>query len=116
MQLVDDLHSTSTEAQRVGRVTVLPILLSGVLPYGQSDGKILEDLLLGLMQGSEKADKDAVQDIWAVQHLEVSCCGRALLVHALLCATKAASLRTHKTYMVIAREPACHFGCVAVQV
>ncbi|KAL0024265.1 hypothetical protein WJX79_000849 [Trebouxia sp. C0005] len=70
VKLVDDLHSTSTEAQRVGRVTVLPILLSGVLPYGQSDGKILEDLLLGLMQGSEKADKDAVQDIWAVQHLE----------------------------------------------
>ncbi|DBB17843.1 hypothetical protein WJX82_008236 [Trebouxia sp. C0006] len=70
MKLVDELRCTSTEARRVGRVTVLPILLSGVLPYGQLDGKLLEDLLLGLMQDSKKADKDAVEDIWAVQHLE----------------------------------------------
>ena len=101
MQLVDELRSTSTEANRVGRVTVLPILLSGVLPYGQSDGKILEELLLGLMQGSQKADKDAVEDIWAVQHLEVSCWGTALLMNALLCDTQAASLRTHETYIVV---------------
>lgn len=97
MQLVDELRCTSTEAKRVGRVTVLPILLSGVLPYGQLDGKILEHMLLGLMQGSKKEDKDAVEDIWAVQHLEVSCWGRSLLMHALLCDTMAASLRTHKT-------------------
>ncbi len=94
LQLVDELRCTSTEAERVGRVTVLPILLSGVLPYGQLDGKILEQLLLGLMQGSQKADKDAV-DIWAMQHLEVSCGDRALLMHVALCDTKAGSLRTH---------------------
>ncbi len=112
MQLVDELRCTSTEAKRVGRVTVLPILLSGVLPYGQSDGKILEELLLGLMQGTQKADNDPVEDIWAVQHLEVSCWGRALSMHALLCDTKAASLRTHKLYMVIVREPACQLDAL----
>ena len=104
MQLVDELRCTSTEAERVGRVTVLPILLSGVLPYGQSGGKILEELLLGLMQGSKKADKDAVEDIWAVQHLEVSCWGRTLLMHAILCDIKAASQCTQNMYMVMVRE------------
>ncbi len=104
MQLVDELRCTSTEAKHVGRVTVLPILLSGVLPYGQSDGKILEDLLLGLMQGSQKEDQDAVENIWAVQHLEVSCWDRALLMHALLCDTKAASQCTHEMYMIMVRE------------
>lgn len=70
IKLVDELRCTSTEAKRVGRVTVLPILLSGVLPYGQLDGKMLEDTLLGLMQGSQQEDKDAVESPWAVQHLE----------------------------------------------
>ncbi|DBA87750.1 hypothetical protein WJX77_004203 [Trebouxia sp. C0004] len=70
VKLIDELHCTSSEAKRVGRVTVLPILLSGVLPWCQLDGKILEDLLLGLMQGNKKEDKDADETIWAVQHLE----------------------------------------------
>lgn len=112
MQLVDELRCTSTEAERVGRVTVLPILLSGVLPYGQLDGKILEDLLLGLMQGSKKEDNDAVESIWAVQHLEVSFWGRVLLMHALLCDTKAASQCSHEMYMIMVGEPACQLDAL----
>jgi len=66
------MHCTNPEAERVGRLTVLPILLSGVLPYALPDGKALEYVLHSIMQSSKKADSNA-GSIWAVEHIEVSC-------------------------------------------
>lgn len=72
MQLVTSLQCTNSDAERVGRLTVLPILLSGVLPYAQPDGKALEELLLNIMQSSKEADGIAVDSVWAVKYTEVN--------------------------------------------
>lgn len=85
LQLVNDLHCKSTEAKKVGRLTVLPVMLSGVLPYAHLDGKALEDLLLSIMQSSPAHDSDATEELWAVQHLQVSAFLNVLSL-AVLCA------------------------------
>ena len=64
---------------------MLPVMLSGVLPYAQLDSKALEELLLSIMQSSPAQDTDATEEPWAVQHLQVSAFLKALWL-ATLCA------------------------------
>ena len=72
MQLIASLQCASSEGEMVGRMTVLPILLSGVLPYAQPDGRALEVLLCNIMQNNSGGDEEGVNGIWAVDHLQVS--------------------------------------------
>ena len=59
---------TSAEAERVGRLTVLPVLLSAVLPYAQPDGKALDAFLHSVVEDGVQNDDNTM---WAVQHVQV---------------------------------------------
>ena len=68
MQLISKQQSSAAEAQRVGRLTVLPILLSAVLPYAKLEGRALEDFLHKLAAVTAHGDPSCM---WLVQHIQV---------------------------------------------
>ena len=68
MQLLVKQRCVSAEAKRVGRLTVLPLLLSAVLPYAQPDGKALEAFLHAIVQQGMQDDESTM---WAVKHIQV---------------------------------------------
>lgn len=70
VQLIAKQQCVSAEAKRVGRLTVLPLLLSAVLPYAQPDGKSLENFLHAIVQRGMQDDES---NMWAVKHIQVHC-------------------------------------------
>ena len=81
-QFIRKQQCSTAEAQRVGRLTVLPILLSAVLPYAKLEGLALEDFLRRL--ATELASGEA-SSMWAVQHIQVQpeSCSCTWLHHAI---------------------------------
>lgn len=71
--MASGLQTDTPEAARAGQLTVLPVLLSGVLPYVESDGLALEAFMAA--QGDPHGDpqgEGSEQHIWAADHVEVS--------------------------------------------
>lgn len=68
LQLVAKQQCLTAEGQRVGRLTVLPIMLSAVLPYAQSEGSALQHFLHSLATNGACGDAGAM---WVVQHIQV---------------------------------------------
>ena len=68
VQLISKQQCSTAEAQRVGRLAVLPILLSAVLPYAKLEGRALEDFLQGLAADGASGEASSM---WAVQHIQV---------------------------------------------
>ena len=67
-QLISKQQCSTAEAQRVGRLTVLPILLSAVLPYANFEGRALEEFLQRLAADGAHGDPSCM---WVVQHIQV---------------------------------------------
>lgn len=70
------LQAKLPEAETAGQLTVLPVLLSGVLPYVEADGLALEAFMAaqGEPQPGSKGDPLGAggdQHIWAADHVEV---------------------------------------------
>ena len=73
LQVTSGLQTDTPETARAGQLTVLPVLLSGVLPYVESDGLALEAFMGA--QGDPQGDpqgEGSEQHIWAADHVEVS--------------------------------------------
>ena len=72
LQVASGLQTHTPEAARAGQLTVLPVLLSGVLPYVESDGLALEAFMAA--QGDAQGDPqgEGSDHIWAADHVEVS--------------------------------------------
>ncbi|KAL3158276.1 hypothetical protein ABBQ38_010522 [Trebouxia sp. C0009 RCD-2024] len=66
-ELVGKQQCLTAEGQRVGRLTVLPILLSAVLPYAQVEGRALHHFLHSLAADGGGGD---AEPIWVVQHIQ----------------------------------------------
>lgn len=76
LQVVDKLQAKVPDVGAAGQVTVLPVLLSGVLPYVAADGLALEAFMAaqGDPQAGSKGDPLGAggdQYIWAADHVEV---------------------------------------------
>ena len=80
--MASGLQTKTPEADRAGQLTVLPVLLSGVLPYVEADGLALEAFMAaqGDPQGAKgdpqgphggPQDNASGQHIWAAEHIEV---------------------------------------------
>ena len=70
------LSGQTPEAENVGQLTVLPVLLSGVLPYIEADGLALEAFMAA--HGDPSRDDggpsgDNGDQIWAADHVKVCC-------------------------------------------
>lgn len=80
--MASGLQTKTPEGDRAGQLTVLPVLLSGVLPYVEADGLALEAFMAaqGDPQGAKgdplgpqggPQDDGSGQHIWAAEHIEV---------------------------------------------
>ena len=66
MQALRAVHCPHPEAQRVGHLTVLPLLLAGVLPHCSATQEALVLYVRLLVAPSSSGDA------WAQHHLQVS--------------------------------------------
>lgn len=67
-QLIGKHQQSTTEGQRVGRLTVLPIMLSAVLPYAKLEGQAVQDFLCRLAVDGASGEASSM---WVVQHIQV---------------------------------------------
>lgn len=67
-QLIGKHQQSTKEGQRVGRLTVLPIMLSAVLPYAKLEGQAVHDFLCRLAVDGASG---VASSMWVVQHIQV---------------------------------------------